>query len=323
MNRTVSSGGASPISSGGASPISRGMLGRHGRLGAWCGLLLLGLWAFGGPLGRRIGAPGLTTPRTWATWSSGQDPTLVTMAVLQLVVVAVTGYLLVATVLAWAAEMSESRLLVRASDLLVAAGVRRAVRATVGTGLVMAMAAGPLTVNRPTTSPTTPVAAAADPVAGDTSAPEMRRLPDQPHVGLDTAGSAPTTLEPPRVTPPRTAAPDKDEPTRPEPSDQDPIGKVAQSPALADTPSAATSTAAPATTQTPTPATAEYRVQPGDHLWGIAATHLSSAGSDTVTDADVVPYWQQVIEHNRDRLVDPGNPDLIVPGQVLVLPELP
>jgi hypothetical protein len=31
-------------------------------------------------------------------------------------------------------------------------------------------------------------------------------------------------------------------------------------------------------------------------------------------------YWRRLIDTNRDRLVDPGNPDLLVPGQELVLP---
>jgi nucleoid-associated protein YgaU len=31
-------------------------------------------------------------------------------------------------------------------------------------------------------------------------------------------------------------------------------------------------------------------------------------------------YWRRLIDANRDRLVDPGNPDLLLPGQELVLP---
>jgi nucleoid-associated protein YgaU len=32
-----------------------------------------------------------------------------------------------------------------------------------------------------------------------------------------------------------------------------------------------------------------------------------------------VPYWQQIIDANRDRFVT-GDPDLLVPGQDLVVP---
>jgi nucleoid-associated protein YgaU len=34
----------------------------------------------------------------------------------------------------------------------------------------------------------------------------------------------------------------------------------------------------------------------------------------------VAPYWRAVIDANRDRLAVPGDPDLILPGQVIVLP---
>jgi len=38
------------------------------------------------------------------------------------------------------------------------------------------------------------------------------------------------------------------------------------------------------------------------------------------TDAEVEPYWRRLIDLNRSRLVDPGNPDLIFPTQVFDLP---
>ena len=38
------------------------------------------------------------------------------------------------------------------------------------------------------------------------------------------------------------------------------------------------------------------------------------------TDAEVVPYWRELIAANRDRLRDRDNPDLVFPGQVFVLP---
>jgi hypothetical protein len=39
--------------------------------------------------------------------------------------------------------------------------------------------------------------------------------------------------------------------------------------------------------------------------------------------ADWVHYdWRRLVEVNRPRLVDPANPDLLYPGQVLVLPPM-
>jgi nucleoid-associated protein YgaU len=50
-------------------------------------------------------------------------------------------------------------------------------------------------------------------------------------------------------------------------------------------------------------------VEPGDHLWSIA---------ERTAPGDVVRYWLALVEANRDRLADP---DLVLPGQVLVLPD--
>jgi hypothetical protein len=33
-------------------------------------------------------------------------------------------------------------------------------------------------------------------------------------------------------------------------------------------------------------------------------------------------YLHRLVEANRDRLVDPANPDLVHPGQVMVLPPI-
>lgn len=63
-----------------------------------------------------------------------------------------------------------------------------------------------------------------------------------------------------------------------------------------------------------------WTVRPGDHLWRIAQDTLAARLGRTPTDAEVVPYWRRVIDENRARLVDPDNPDLILPGQVVALP---
>jgi hypothetical protein len=72
-------------------------------------------------------------------------------------------------------------------------------------------------------------------------------------------------------------------------------------------------TAAPAPEPVPAPgAPEEVVVTPGDSFWSIAVAEVG--------DRDVVPYWRALIEANRLRLVDPSNPDLLYPGQVLRLP---
>ncbi|MGI8758101.1 MAG: LysM peptidoglycan-binding domain-containing protein [Acidimicrobiales bacterium] len=73
----------------------------------------------------------------------------------------------------------------------------------------------------------------------------------------------------------------------------------------------------------PAPAPTDWEVRPGDHLWSVAARTMAEAWGNAVSDEEVTPYWLEVVEANRDRLVDPGNTDLIVPGQILVLPAPP
>ena len=65
----------------------------------------------------------------------------------------------------------------------------------------------------------------------------------------------------------------------------------------------------------------------GMFAWSFGRTNPSiirrfwaDAGRPVPTDAEIDPYWRRLIEHNRDRLIDPANPDLIHPGQVFETP---
>ena len=65
-------------------------------------------------------------------------------------------------------------------------------------------------------------------------------------------------------------------------------------------------------------------VSSGESLWSIAEESLQDAwGRSEITDEEVASYWRPLIAANADRLVDPGNPDLILPGQELTLPAVP
>lgn len=66
-----------------------------------------------------------------------------------------------------------------------------------------------------------------------------------------------------------------------------------------------------------------WTVAPGEHFWAIAERLLAQAWGREATPAETVGFWLQLIERNRSRLVDPGNADLIFPGQELVLPPVP
>jgi nucleoid-associated protein YgaU/DNA-binding SARP family transcriptional activator len=60
-------------------------------------------------------------------------------------------------------------------------------------------------------------------------------------------------------------------------------------------------------------------VERGDNLWTISEDRLEADLARDATDAEVAQYWLEVIDTNQDRYVHPGNPDLILPGQVIDL----
>jgi hypothetical protein len=64
----------------------------------------------------------------------------------------------------------------------------------------------------------------------------------------------------------------------------------------------------------------EVTVRQGDNMWKLAEQRLRELKGEEITDADVAPYWLAVIAANRNRIRS-GDPDLIFPGEVLILPE--
>jgi len=63
-------------------------------------------------------------------------------------------------------------------------------------------------------------------------------------------------------------------------------------------------------------------VAAGDSLWLLAERRLAGVLGRTPTDPEVASYWVLVVESNRDGLRS-GDPDLIYPGEVVVLPAVP
>ncbi|MFZ4515651.1 MAG: LysM peptidoglycan-binding domain-containing protein [Acidimicrobiia bacterium] len=69
-------------------------------------------------------------------------------------------------------------------------------------------------------------------------------------------------------------------------------------------------------------APATYVVVAGDNFWVIAARQVAAArhvAAQTLTAADIAPYWVQLVEANRSVLRS-GNPSLIYPGETFTLP---
>lgn len=65
------------------------------------------------------------------------------------------------------------------------------------------------------------------------------------------------------------------------------------------------------------PVARERIVELGDHLWRIAETEMATRLGRAPTDAEVIPYWRQLIDANRQVAPDP---DLVHPGDRLHLP---
>jgi hypothetical protein len=62
---------------------------------------------------------------------------------------------------------------------------------------------------------------------------------------------------------------------------------------------------------------------PGDHLWSVAARTLATAWGRPPAEREVAPYWRLLVERNRGSLPNPADPDLVFPGEVVVLPPVP
>jgi DNA-binding SARP family transcriptional activator len=64
----------------------------------------------------------------------------------------------------------------------------------------------------------------------------------------------------------------------------------------------------------------EVVVAPGDHFWSLAEDQLTAVLGRAPADDEIVPYWRDLIDANTDRLIEPGNPNLLHPGQHLLTP---
>ena len=67
---------------------------------------------------------------------------------------------------------------------------------------------------------------------------------------------------------------------------------------------------------------AMWTVRPGDDFWSIAEHVVSGQSAHPTGEREVAGYWARLIATNRGREPRPGDPDLLFPGQVLVLPPL-
>lgn len=158
---------------------------------------------------------------------------------------------------------------------------------------------------------------AAPPVAAD-PAPVLRPAPAAaPGPTLDGPPPvlAPSVPAPSAPTTPPTVAP---VPTPPRSPDR-PAPALAPEPPPERPPDPATPADTSAPRSSPTAGT-ERTVAPGDSFWSIAEEEVSRRLGRPATTVETAAWWVRLIEANRDRLVDPIDPDLLLPGQRLLLP---
>jgi hypothetical protein len=65
----------------------------------------------------------------------------------------------------------------------------------------------------------------------------------------------------------------------------------------------------------------EVVVRAGDHMWSLAEQRLKVVLGREVSDTEIAPYWLKVVGSNLSRIRS-GDPDLIFPGEVLLLPAI-
>jgi nucleoid-associated protein YgaU len=300
-------------------------------LAAWIAALVTGIVVFHGLGSGPIAGPPLADPGSWGDWAAGRDPLVATVALLRLGVLALAWYLVGVTTIGLLARLLRAARLVRVADALTVPVVRRLLQSALGVGLA-----------------TTMVGAATAPVP---AFPEHRQAIEAGALEEDRAstGTGQVSLvraevghEPAGITMVRSddeqAAETVEEPAGPETGQPVAMRLLEQE---ADTATGVTMRAADDTepgevtlrtaapddgaeaTDDPASAEGSHRVVPGESLWSIAQDVLAHRWEREPTDAEVLTYWEQVIEHNRAGLADPDNPDLLFPGDEVRLPVPP
>ena len=87
-------------------------------------------------------------------------------------------------------------------------------------------------------------------------------------------------------------------------------------------PDAGTPTSVASTAGSGSAAPGEAQVLEADSFWTIAELVVSAERGADASDDAVVAYWSVLLDANADRLVEPGNADLLHVGQTIVLPPL-
>ncbi len=234
--------------------------------------------------GGALPSPPLSAPSQWSQWMVGRDPVVVAFGVVRILSLGVAWYGVAVTAAGVGLRLVSARHLAGIVDRVTVVPLRRLVAATVTVGISVSTLGAPATAGAVTAAGASSTSTSTTIVGGALAGPVEPTATITMH-RVDAADTAPPAAAPSRVAPDVPAVP----PVR--------------------------------TGGGPAPTTT-WTVEPGQCFWSIAHAQLERAWSREPTVAEIVPYWQRLIEANRAVLGDPHNADLVFPGQVFTLPQV-
>jgi hypothetical protein len=251
--------------------------------------LALLLWLGDG----RLAAPDLTSPATWKDWVTARTAAESAVSLLRMLALGVAWYLVGATTVSVLAHALRAGRLVRVADALSVGPIKTVVQQALGVSL----AAGVLLTTVPgITGSSVGAAPVAKAVASTVTATQLGSVTASPIVTWLGASADVERLVP--VPAPTGAVADAGGARVGPDSEMEPPVAAAGGPGRT------------------------VRVLAGDHLWGLAEADVEGHLGGEATEAQVLAHWTRVVEANRDRLIVPANPDLLHPGQIIVLPRV-
>jgi hypothetical protein len=292
-------------------------------------LVVVGALALAGLLAvrdRLDGPPLPTSLATAARWLEPNEPVAVAARLLWLLAMAAAAYLTIVAGLVLLGATTGRPAPARWAERLSLPVVRRLTGRAIGVGLTASVAVTASPVAAGPTEPAPPTSADDEPVTmvlldreppptAEDSVATMRRLDDdEPASDITAPDTAPPTVGAPATTSPTAPHATATPTTAPD------AAVAPGAPPGADHEDPSATAPGPATTDVgPAPPPETWTIAPGEHLWRVAAETLAAHGRAD-DDRATLAYLHRVIEANRDRLIDPDNPDLVHPGQVMVLP---
>ena len=243
-------------------------------------------------------------PAGWWTWLSTGPPEDVVVAVLRLVALCCAMWLLTSSVLYVLVRMARLPRALAAVEWVTLPVARRAADRAVAVLLTASATVG------------SAGAALAAPLPAVATQPGLVDAAELPPLGRPVSAAPPgassvlaPVVAPPEITPPGA----------------DPVAGTAAALGGGEGALGADTGEGPLGADSEAPAPGGHIVVPGEHLWRIARERLAAARglpARQIAARDVHGYWIALIEANHGVLRS-GDPDLLFPGEQLVLPPVP